>query len=142
MNAASALDRLLDPVGRCLTPEVARALVALRADAETQARIDELADKCTEGTLSPTERAEYEAYVAAIDFLTILQAKARGTLEQAAGAWRPLLLCPSALLASRAAAIDGRRDLMCGPPGPGGPQSPAVLEAHRQGAERRATHAL
>jgi hypothetical protein len=86
MNAAAALDRLLDPVGRCLTPEVARALIALRADAETQARIDELADKCTEGTLSPTERTEYEAYVAAIDFLTILQAKARGTLAQAAGA--------------------------------------------------------
>lgn len=86
MDAPSALDRLLDPVGRCLTPEVARALVALRTDAETQARIDELADKCTEGMLSPAERAEYEAYVAAIDFLTVLQAKARGALAQAADA--------------------------------------------------------
>lgn len=73
-------------MGRCLTPEVARALVALRADEETQARIDDLADKCTEGTLSPSERAEYEAYVAAIDFLSVLQAKARGALARAAGA--------------------------------------------------------
>jgi hypothetical protein len=85
MDATSALDRLLDPLGRCLTPEVARAVIALRADEETQARIDELADKCTEGTLSPAERAEYEAYVAAIDFLTVLQAKARGSLTRAAG---------------------------------------------------------
>jgi hypothetical protein len=86
MDASSALDRLLDPIGRCLTPEVARALIALHADEETQARIDDLADKCTEGTLSPAERAEYEAYVAAVDFLTVLQAKARGALAQAAGA--------------------------------------------------------
>jgi hypothetical protein len=86
MDLSSALDRLLDPVGRCFTPEVARALIALRADEETQARIDELADKCTEGTLSPAERAEYEAYVAAIDLLAILQAKAKGALARAVGA--------------------------------------------------------
>lgn len=59
---AVALDRILDPVGRCLTPEVARALMDLRTDAETQARIDELADKATEGTLPAPERAEYEEY--------------------------------------------------------------------------------
>lgn len=47
------------------------------ADEDTQARIDELADKCTEGTLTATERSEYESYVAAIDLVTILQAKAR-----------------------------------------------------------------
>jgi hypothetical protein len=86
MDASAAIARILDPVGRCLTPEVARALIGVRADAETQARIEELADKCTEGTLSPGERAEYEAYVAALDFLTILQAKARGTLLRASGA--------------------------------------------------------
>ncbi|AUX45249.1 uncharacterized protein SOCE26_067300 [Sorangium cellulosum] len=86
VDASAAIARLLDPVGRCLTPEVARALVSLRADAETQARIEELADKCTEGTLSPDERDEYSAYVAAIDFLTVLQSKARAVLASAAGA--------------------------------------------------------
>ena len=86
MDASTAIARILDPVSRCLTPEVARALIGVRADEETQARIDELADKCTEGALSPAERAEYEAYVAAIDFLTVLQAKARGALDRAAGA--------------------------------------------------------
>jgi len=77
----SALERILDPVSRCLTPAVAQQLVELRADAETQARIDELADKSTEGQLTDAERSEYETYVRAIDFVTILQIKARSLLE-------------------------------------------------------------
>jgi hypothetical protein len=77
---AHPLDRILDPVGRCFTPEVARSLVALRTDPETLARIEELATKSTEGQLSPAERAEYEAYVSAIDFLSVLQSKARKLL--------------------------------------------------------------
>jgi len=85
MTTASVLDRLLDPVGQCLTPDVARALLAVRADEPTQARIDELADKCTEGTLTVAERSEYESFVAAIDLVTVLQAKARGVLVRAAG---------------------------------------------------------
>ena len=82
MNSSAVLDRFLDPVGECLTPEVARRLVELRADAVTQARIDELADKCNEGELSQEEHEEYRTYVAAIDFVTILQAKARTVIEQ------------------------------------------------------------
>ena len=77
----SALERILEPVGRCLTPEVAKQLVNLRADWRTQARIDKLADKSTDGKLSDAERAEYETYVRAIDFITILQLKARSLLE-------------------------------------------------------------
>lgn len=75
------LARLLEPVGRCLTPEVATALVNLRADPALQNRIDELADKCTEGELSATERSEYEIYVHAIDFIAVLQAQARSLLD-------------------------------------------------------------
>ncbi len=44
---------------------------------EVQARIDELADKCTEGELTPEERAEYDAYVEAIDVLSIVLARSR-----------------------------------------------------------------
>ena len=43
---ADALDRLLDPLSECLTPAMARRIVAFRADSATQARIDELAEKC------------------------------------------------------------------------------------------------
>ncbi len=74
------LDHLLTAVSRSLTPEGARALVTLRVDAETQAKLDELADKCTEGLLSPEERAEYASYVSAINLISVLQSKARALL--------------------------------------------------------------
>ena len=76
------LDRLLEPVSRCLTPEVARQLVELRADRKLQERIDTLADKCTEGQLTPEEREEYETYVRVSRFIAILQAKARKLLAR------------------------------------------------------------
>jgi len=75
------LARFLEPIGRCLTPDVARALVNLRADPSAQTRIDELADKCTEGALSAVEESEYETYIHAIDFIAVLQAQARRLLE-------------------------------------------------------------
>jgi hypothetical protein len=84
VSAAYILDRLLDPVGDFLTPEVARRLVSYRADPIVQARIDELAVKCNEGLLTPAERHEYEAAISAIDFVTFLQAKARTVLEREA----------------------------------------------------------
>ena len=80
------LDRLLDPLGRILTPEVARELANLRFDRATQSHIDKLARKCNEGTLSDEERSEYEACLHAIDFIAILQAKARALLRRTADA--------------------------------------------------------
>jgi uncharacterized protein YnzC (UPF0291/DUF896 family) len=58
--------------------------VDLRTDPETLARIEQLADKNTEDELTPSERAEYETYVSAMDFLSVLQAKARRLLSGAA----------------------------------------------------------
>jgi hypothetical protein len=78
----SILDQLLTPVGDCLTPEVARHLVDLHASADVQARLEALADKSTEGQLSAEERVEYETAVAAIEFISVLQAKARRLLSQ------------------------------------------------------------
>jgi hypothetical protein len=82
-HPTQVLDRLLDPVAEILTPEVARALVNLRAQPDVQARIDELAEKCNEGELTPVEQAEYGDIVEAIDFISILQAKARARLGRA-----------------------------------------------------------
>ena len=78
------LERLLDPLARILTPEVARKLVKFRFDATTQAKIDKLARKCNNGDLSDSERHEYETIVQAIDFIAILQAKARALLKRSA----------------------------------------------------------
>jgi hypothetical protein len=79
-RSGSILDRLLEPVGRVMTPDLARELVELRATPEVQGRIDELAEKCNEGRLSAEERAEYENYVQAIHLIGILQGKARKIL--------------------------------------------------------------
>jgi hypothetical protein len=77
---AGYFDRLLAPVTQCFTPEVAERLIALRADPGIEARIEELAEKANEGRLSAEERAEYEDYVEAVDFIGILQAQARTVL--------------------------------------------------------------
>jgi hypothetical protein len=76
------LERLVDPVVRTLTPEVARAIVKLRADPKLQARMDELAEKCNEGKLTPQEREEYEASIRFGNFIAILQAKSRALLNR------------------------------------------------------------
>ncbi len=79
---APVLERLLDPVGRILTPDVAGDLVKLRFDQKAQAHIDKLARKCNEGKLTDAERSEYETCVYVIDFIAILQAKARALLKR------------------------------------------------------------
>ena len=75
------LDRVLNPFTTCLTPEVAKRLVEFRADEETQALVDELADKANEGSLSDQEKAEYRQLIEAFDLITVLQAKARTLLD-------------------------------------------------------------
>ena len=60
----------------------AESLLLLRADAEMQGRIEELADKCTEGKLTPEERDEYEAMIRVGNFVAILQAKDRRLLAE------------------------------------------------------------
>jgi hypothetical protein len=85
-NGTKILDQLLEPVSRCLTPEVARALSNLRASAKAQARIEELADRCVEGKLTSEEEAEYDAYLWGGNLIAILQAKARALLAKQAKA--------------------------------------------------------
>lgn len=84
MSQASILDRFLDPVTECLSPEVAQRLVELRLDPATQARIEELREKANEGRLSSDERADYEEIVEGMDFIAILKAKARTALARQA----------------------------------------------------------
>jgi hypothetical protein len=79
-SPADFLDRLLDPVGRALTPEAAKRLIALRADAAAQGRIDELAERANEGILTTEERGEYESLIAAAGVVALLQTKARAIL--------------------------------------------------------------
>jgi hypothetical protein len=82
----AVLDRLLAPLGKCLTPESARRVLALKADSALQARVDDLADRHTEGRLTPAEEAEYSRYVAYNTFIAILKSKSRQLLAGTSGA--------------------------------------------------------
>ena len=81
-TSTTVLSDLLEPVGQMMPIEFAGKLAALRAEPDVQAKIDELADRSNEGQLTPEERAEYLAYVDAIDVISILQAKARSVLAR------------------------------------------------------------
>ena len=74
------LERLVDPLGECLTPEAARRLLSLKADRKLQARVDYLAGRCSKGTISPAERVEYGNYVSYSTFVATLKSKARQLL--------------------------------------------------------------
>ena len=83
---ADILAQCLEPLGECLTPEVAQKIVGFRASPELQARIDELADKCNEGELTPEEASEYDRYVDAIDVVAMLKAQVRALLKTSTAA--------------------------------------------------------
>lgn len=78
---ATLLDGLIEPFAACLTPEAARRIADLRAEPSLQLRVDELAEKANRGVLDDAERAEYDRYLAAFHFVTILQARARRLLS-------------------------------------------------------------
>jgi hypothetical protein len=82
MATASALDRILDPVTACFTPQVAERIAALRLDPDLTARIKQLAQKANEGTITRDEDEEYKDYIDGGDILALLQAKARRFLKQ------------------------------------------------------------
>jgi hypothetical protein len=79
-QATAGLAKILDPVAQCFTPEVAKRMVELRADPAVQARIEELAEKCNEGTITPEEISEHDAYIQAMDVVAVLQKKARSLI--------------------------------------------------------------
>jgi hypothetical protein len=81
MSATSGLDGLLEPLSRCLDRESARRVVDLQIAAPVQERIDMLAQRANDGTLSDSERSEYEALINAADFISILKLKARHRLD-------------------------------------------------------------
>jgi hypothetical protein len=81
MSAATGLDRLLEPLSRCLDAESARRVVELQVAIPVQERIDMLAELANDGTLSDDERLEYDALISAADFISILKLKARQHLD-------------------------------------------------------------
>ena len=79
--STTILDRLIEPFADCLTTEAAVKITAHRADDVIQRRIDELADLANQGALTQEEQSEYDRYLAAFHFVTVLQARARRLLK-------------------------------------------------------------
>ena len=79
-----ALEKFLRPMARGVSTELARALVNLTADEETQARYDALAEKRTEGQLTPAELEELESFVRVNTLPGVLKVEAQAVLAKAA----------------------------------------------------------
>lgn len=84
-KTAPALDQLVAPLADCLTPESARRVLALKASPKLQARVDDLADRHSQGLLTAEEQAEYGKYVSYSTFVAILKSKARQLLANSQG---------------------------------------------------------
>ena len=55
-SMTTALDRILDPLSDCLNTEVAQHIVELRPiEPDIQTAIEQLADRCNEGSLAGQE---------------------------------------------------------------------------------------
>jgi hypothetical protein len=76
------LDQVLGPLTDSLTTESAQRILQFRLDAETEKRINVLAEKANEGTLSDVERAEYAGFVDTIDLVGVVQAKVRDAMAR------------------------------------------------------------
>jgi hypothetical protein len=60
-----------------MSPESARAILDLRFDPSALSRMNELAEKKRQGTLTESEREEMDNYLRVGNFLNLMQAKAR-----------------------------------------------------------------
>ena len=77
MNAFSVLNSLFDPAHPSFTEQGVRTLLALKSGKAEKIRMEKLAAKANKGTLNTDERREYETWVRAGAFISLLQAKAR-----------------------------------------------------------------
>ena len=77
--------RIVGPNDPNLPPDAAKAILALHFDESSVARLNELAEKNRTGTLGAEERNELESYLRTGNFLNLLHAKARVSLQKQNG---------------------------------------------------------
>jgi hypothetical protein len=76
------LEQAIEPSGRGMSAEAAKALLGFRFNESAVARINDLAEKNRQGTITTTERALLERYQRVGNFLNLIHAKARCTLNE------------------------------------------------------------
>lgn len=83
MTEAEILTAVVGPDKPDLPAESARAILELRFGQPAIDRLNELAEKNRQGTLSEMERNELDSYLRVGNFLNLMQAKARNSLVHA-----------------------------------------------------------
>ena len=81
-NEADILSRVIAPGKPDLPPPMAEMILALTFPNEDHQRMNQLAQKAREGTLTGPEQAEIDAYERVGHFISLLQSKARLSLNQ------------------------------------------------------------
>ena len=76
----SLSDHVLDIAADCFDVQTLESLAKLRLSKKLAARVDSMAAKANEGTLSPSERSEYQAYIETSEFLALIQLRARSRI--------------------------------------------------------------
>ena len=77
MSSQAAFQRGVGPLLSLLLPGREDAVLSVKADESLNERIEELATKNTEGSLTPDEREEYAGYVRANKFVAVLRREAK-----------------------------------------------------------------
>ena len=83
MVEAEILTRVISRGDAPLDRKVAEAILSIGFPPTDKQRIDDLAEKAREGTLSPDERAEADSYERVGHFVSLLKSKARRSLAAA-----------------------------------------------------------
>ena len=88
LTEADILSEVVAPGEPTLSQEFARAVLSVRFNDGATNRIRELLQKNNAGTITSTERADLEKYMRVGQFLDLMQAKARLSLQPTGSASR------------------------------------------------------
>ncbi|PWU09472.1 MAG: hypothetical protein C5B50_27215 [Verrucomicrobia bacterium] len=72
---------MLDLAAECFDPPTLHALAKLRLSPTMAAKVNRLAEKANEGTLSARERTEYQSFIRTSELLSLIQLRARQKLR-------------------------------------------------------------
>jgi len=78
------LAQVVGPDDPSLRAELARSILAMRFTDEAQSTVRSLLDKGNQGTLTPPEQSALDQYLRVGQFIDLLQAKARPSLQDTA----------------------------------------------------------
>ncbi len=73
----NAIHSLFDSVGQCLTLDTASRLDKFAVSEEVQQQLDDWADSNLLGELTEGDKQQYEATMRALNFIAVLQSRAR-----------------------------------------------------------------